>query len=555
MQVSSQARRANMAQLQQAVPVASSFPFDDPTIELERMLGSAAPQLGRLGHQPTSIEQMEMGQSPSFTPPEHYLMEHKASTKPYDPLSKYGLSGGEHLMDMFMGGDTRKAKHAMFVGENPTDFFGEQRPVYDPAIDPAFMPIDMLAGAGLPQALKAAGKFGLKHSPEALEKATRTFSGGLAGMKPTMEMTAYHGSPHKFDRFKMSQIGTGEGAQAYGHGLYFAESPNVANQYRKELSKTVSYEGKPIYKEGRMVGSTGNMELDDMLIAQLGDVDAAILDSKKWLKELELKRSQPHAIDAAHNEIKLLEEAKSKIDVTGKGHLYEVDIPEEHVKAFLDWDAPLSEQSSKMREIAEKVGIIERSTVSDPWKKQYLAGVGKENRAKASSAIDEILYGDRDSTFAWNILNSSKGASKSGLDINDLYDMRAMHPDITGESIYKKLGGAEEASDYLNRAGVRGIKFHDAFSRDPAPFKGASRYRYAVDDMKKAGYDVDQAKAAMKSAYPEIGDSDLMGALGTQYDVGTRNLVVFDEDIIKTMSRNGTDLSNVMKELEAGNKF
>jgi hypothetical protein len=43
--------------------------------------------------------------------------------------------------------------------------------------------------------------------------------------------TVYHGSPHKFNKFDMSKIGTGEGAQAYGHGLYFAESPEVAKNY------------------------------------------------------------------------------------------------------------------------------------------------------------------------------------------------------------------------------------------------------------------------------------------------------------------------------------
>ena len=34
--------------------------------------------------------------------------------------------------------------------------------------------------------------------------------------------TAYHGSPHAFDQFDLSKIGTGEGAQAYGHGMYLA---------------------------------------------------------------------------------------------------------------------------------------------------------------------------------------------------------------------------------------------------------------------------------------------------------------------------------------------
>ena len=159
--MNSQDRRANMQQLQQAAPVASSFPFDDPTIELERMLGDAAPQLGMFGYQPTSIEIIEIDQDPSLDTT-HIGMEHKASTKPYDPLSKYGLSTGEQLMDMFMGGDTRQAKHAMFVGENPVDGFGNQRPVYDPAIEQAFVPIDMIAGAGLTGIMKEIGDSGKK---------------------------------------------------------------------------------------------------------------------------------------------------------------------------------------------------------------------------------------------------------------------------------------------------------------------------------------------------------------------------------------------------------
>lgn len=43
---------------------------------------------------------------------------------------------------------------------------------------------------------------------------------------------AYHSSPYDFDKFDISKIGTGEGTQAYGSGLYFAENPNVAQHYR-----------------------------------------------------------------------------------------------------------------------------------------------------------------------------------------------------------------------------------------------------------------------------------------------------------------------------------
>jgi hypothetical protein len=55
---------------------------------------------------------------------------------------------------------------------------------------------------------------------------------------PGAGITAYHGSPHKFSKFDMSKIGTGEGAQAYGHGLYLAENPKVAKEYANMLSQS-----------------------------------------------------------------------------------------------------------------------------------------------------------------------------------------------------------------------------------------------------------------------------------------------------------------------------
>jgi hypothetical protein len=56
--------------------------------------------------------------------------------------------------------------------------------------------------------------------------------GGIAGVtKGAGGIRAFHGSPHDFERFDISKIGTGEGAQAYGYGLYFAENPKVAETY------------------------------------------------------------------------------------------------------------------------------------------------------------------------------------------------------------------------------------------------------------------------------------------------------------------------------------
>ena len=49
-------------------------------------------------------------------------------------------------------------------------------------------------------------------------------------------MKAYHGSPYDFDKFDWSKIGTGEGAQAYGYGHYFAENEKIAKHYRDALN-------------------------------------------------------------------------------------------------------------------------------------------------------------------------------------------------------------------------------------------------------------------------------------------------------------------------------
>jgi len=66
---------------------------------------------------------------------------------------------------------------------------------------------------------------------------------GAAGLLPA-GFTVYHGTPHKFTQFDSSKIGTGEGAQAYGHGLYFAENPETAGVYSRTLGSLVTYKGK-----------------------------------------------------------------------------------------------------------------------------------------------------------------------------------------------------------------------------------------------------------------------------------------------------------------------
>lgn len=136
---------------------------------------------------------------------------------------------------------------------------------------------------------------------------------------------AYHGSPHDFDRFDMSKIGTGEGAQAYGHGLYFAESEGVARGYKERLSTPADYANISLSRSGN-------------------DIDAA-------MKMLEgMKSSNPDSLPYIERGLRDLQAKKE-----GRtGRMYEVSI-NAHPDDFLDWDKPLSQQSESVRSAMAKV--------------------------------------------------------------------------------------------------------------------------------------------------------------------------------------------------------
>jgi len=148
-------------------------------------------------------------------------------------------------------------------------------------------------------------------------------------------ITAWHGSPHKFNKFSTDKIGTGEGAQAYGHGLYLAESPAVANEYAAKLGKPeLVFGGKPI--------------------TQL-NVSQEAKDAAKWIESRAGAMSYGAQGRTARDDFSRLPEKIRKelgnVDLFDGGNLYKTDIPEEAVARFLDWDKPLSQQADILKAV------------------------------------------------------------------------------------------------------------------------------------------------------------------------------------------------------------
>lgn len=178
-------------------------------------------------------------------------------------------------------------------------------------------PYDVLMGGPSPEFDRAVA--------DSFDAAGGISVGSAVAPKPSnalnMGIRAYHGSPHSFDKFSMDKIGTGEGAQAYGHGLYFAENEGVAKGYRDTLSKSMIDGAKK------------------RLDAAGGDIDKAIADVQAKIDNYRANGAPQYA-DAIEEDLRGLQAFKRTGDFT-PGSMYEVEINADP-NAFLDWDKPLS---------------------------------------------------------------------------------------------------------------------------------------------------------------------------------------------------------------------
>ncbi|MDE2102714.1 MAG: hypothetical protein KGL39_36050 [Patescibacteria group bacterium] len=167
---------------------------------------------------------------------------------------------------------------------------------------PAVKSGGLLAGKGA----VATGKF---VAPKAAEM-TENYMARTGMIQP---LTVWHGSPHTFTKFDSSKIGTGEGAQAYGYGIYFAESPEVAQRYQEALQ----HKG---YSS----------------LIQNGPNDYSVI--------------APDGTEVSRGYLGKASREKAAFDASQKGSLYKIDLPDEHIARMLDWDKPLSQQHPDVKD-------------------------------------------------------------------------------------------------------------------------------------------------------------------------------------------------------------
>ena len=183
----------------------------------------------------------------------------------------------------------------------------------------------------------------------------------------SQQVVAFHGSPHSFDKFTTEKIGTGEGVQAFGWGLYFTDLKDIAKNYAEKLSIVNEY------TKNKAKEYIENYGINGAIKSIQDDIDSgnANPNSGKILSILEnFKDSKYDNIDDFLNNYK-------------DKNIYTVSIhkdkkPEQYT--WLEWDNPMSDKALELFQKFNKEQGINLSNPTEP--------ISKEDRMTAGQMYD-----------------------------------------------------------------------------------------------------------------------------------------------------------------------
>lgn len=202
---------------------------------------------------------------------------------------------------------------------------------------------------------------------------------------------AWHGTPYDFDAFSLSGIGGGEGNQAHGWGLYFAQDREVSEAYKEILGD----KGSTVELNGEVwtVNESGDWETTGKTakygeaigyaldaLEEHGTKDAAINSLQKDLKEGKFRGAY---IAEAQKAVNILRQGEAKGHKGGR--LLEAEIP--------DTDVLLDEQKS-FNEQPEKVKNALSELISNTGEGQLSRRLFKNATGKRIYEVLSNLYGD-----------------------------------------------------------------------------------------------------------------------------------------------------------------
>lgn len=298
---------------------------------------------------------------------------------------------------------------------------------------------------------------------------------------------AWHGSPHDFDTFDLGAIGTGEGNQAHGWGLYFAKKKTVSRNYQKVLSKRLGTTNPKLFKVeipdektmldedkyfkeqnkdvvNKIVLATNNLDIDKRkALLEYYKEHPSYTTNKEYEKILGeiqgIKRDQEYLTDALLNNVNKIKEKIARETAAEYGYSFD------ELKA----DSTFEMTKKLLGEMNEKLATLEKEKETE-W-------------AKEKVRQDKILE---------NIGNTFTKTP------------------YTGRNVYlalsKAFGGDKGASEFLNSIGVSGITY-DGYTDgrcyvvfDDKAIKVIEKYNQSINGMTQINSPTDRLIQIFKTA-------------------------------------------------------
>lgn len=299
--------------------------------------------------------------------------------------------------------------------------------------------------------------------------------------------SAWHGSPHDFDTFDLGAIGTGEGNQAHGWGLYFAKKKSVSRNYQKVLAKRLGTTNPKLFK----------VEIPD---------EKTMLDEDKYFKEQ--NKDIINKIVSAVNNLEI-DKRKALLDhykehpsyTTNKeyekilGKIQSVKQDREYISEALTNNVNKIKEKIA-REAAAEYGYNFDELKADNTFEMAKKLIGEINEKLSALEKEKEVEGAKEKIKEDKILES----------IGDTFTKTP----YTGRDVYvalsKAFGGDKGASEFLNSTGVKGITY-DGYTDgrcyvvfDDKAIKVIEKYNQSINGMTEIMKDGERIISIFKTA-------------------------------------------------------
>ena len=282
----------------------------------------------------------------------------------------------------------------------------------------------------------------------------------------TFSIAALHASPHSFRKFDTAFMGKGEGAQAYGWGLYFAENPKVNRSYLNQFAQD-----KATWKF-REVETAAIEEMQRALVGSFLPKDA-LPEAKEDASDIAWS-VLGDLVDAARGSMTVLDIVMELHDEIDTNRKYAETYPQEREK-LEQLEGFMLSLLDHLDEIEARPGMPSNYKVELNVEDSELLGWDYVDETVLAllkdSPVEEVRYAlERAERRA-----DYRGENVSGKDVyQELFDAFWDGEDGTKQEAQKAASVSLLSSD------IKGIRYADGFSRRKA--EEEQTYNYVIFD-------------------------------------------------------------------------